>query len=317
MSLRLSSRISKSEAPWSGAIRQHPILEAVTLAPRVRRLVVHAPLVAARHRPGNFVIIRLNDESERIPLTVAEADPERGTITLIIQAVGATTEQLCRLETGDTIRDVAGPLGTPTHLSNFGHVVLVGGGVGTAVLLPMAHALKQLGNRISLIVGGRSKEYVLLEKELCAASDAFYPCTDDGSYGYHGFVTSRLTALLRDGVKIDHVITAGPLPMMKAISEITRQEGIKTIASLVTIMVDGTGMCGGCRVSIGGEQRFACVDGPEFDAHKVDFAELVERLKAYRLHEKIALFKSRKADHECRVGLRQRAMNGAETAEEV
>ncbi len=265
------------------------IHEAKWLAPAVRRLVVEAPRVAARHKPGHFVIVRVTDRGERIPLTVANSNAEKGTITLVVQVVGVTTERLCALEAGEHVMDVVGPLGKPTEIEKFGHVVLVGGGVGTAVIYPQAGALKKLGNKVSAIIGGRSKPYVIMEEELAAVCDEVYPCTDDGSYGYNGFVTGKLQELIDDpNDPIGAVIAAGPVPMMKAVANVTRGPQIKTIVSLNPIMVDGTGMCGGCRVSIDGQMQFACVDGPEFDAHQVDFNELTDRLSAYRQFEREA-----------------------------
>jgi ferredoxin--NADP+ reductase len=275
------------------------VLDARWLAPTVRRLVVRAPQIAARHRAGHFVIVRARPEGERVPLTVADSDPREGTITLIVQAVGLTTKLLCSIEPGETIRDVVGPLGRPTELSNFGHVVLVGGGVGTAVIHPQARALKEIGNRVTAVVGGRSKPYVILEEELRRVCDAVCPCTDDGSYGFHGLVTGKLSELIENEEQPVHaVITAGPVPMMKAVAETTRPRGIHTIASLNPIMVDGTGMCGGCRVMAGGRMKFACVDGPEFDAHEVDFDELRDRLGTYRRQEQAA---TERHEHVCRL----------------
>jgi len=280
----------------------YPVRSATWLAPLVRRLVVAAPRVAARHRPGHFVIVRGTADGERIPLTIADSDPSAGTLTLVIQMAGATTERLCALVAGDALSDVVGPLGRPTELERFGHVVLVGGGVGTAVIHPQAAALKALGNRVTAVIGGRSRPYVILEQELGAVCDAVLPCTDDGSHGFHGFVTQRLAQLLEEPPPVDAVITAGPVPMMRAVAEVTRPRGVRTIASLNPLMVDGTGMCGGCRVTVGGEQRFACVDGPEFDAHAVSFDELQDRLGAYRAQELRArerLLADR--DHQCRL----------------
>jgi len=282
------------------------IREARWLAPNIRRVVLQAPRVALRHRPGNFVIVRVVEEGERIPLTVADADPDAGAITLVVQVVGATTDQLARLEPGQHVMDVVGPLGKATEIERFGHVVLVGGGCGTAVIYPQAKAFRAAGNEVSAVIGGRSKEHVILEDDLRAVCDAVHPCTDDGSYGYHGFVTQKLLELIEDGaVPVDAVITAGPVPMMKAVAELTRPKKIRTIASLNPIMVDGTGMCGGCRVMIGGEMMFACVDGPEFDAHQVDFEELSDRLTAYREQEKVAWdrLNQEHKDHECKLGL--------------
>jgi len=280
-----------------------PIREAQWLAPSVRWLVVEAPRVAARHQAGHFVIIRVVENGERIPLTVADADAQAGTITLVVQVVGATTERLCNLEAGQAILDVAGPMGKPTEIEKLGHVVLVGGGVGTAVIHPQAGALKAVGNKVSAVIGGRSKPYVIMEEQLSAICDAVYPCTDDGSYGFHGFVTAKLQELINDPSDPVHaVLTAGPVPMMKAVADVTREKKILTIASLNPIMVDGTGMCGGCRVMIDEKMMFACVDGPEFDAHQVDFDELSDRLTAYREQEKIVWDRLRQGPqtHQCR-----------------
>jgi ferredoxin--NADP+ reductase len=265
------------------------IQESKWLAPGVRHLVVAAPRVAARHEPGHFVIVRVIEGGERIPLTIADSDQGSGTITLVVQVVGATTERLCALEAGQHIQDIVGPLGKPTEIGPFGHVVLVGGGVGTAVIHPQAGGLKAKGNKVSAVIGGRGKAYVIMEKELKAVCDAVHPCTDDGSYGYNGFVTGKLQELIDDEDNpVDAVIAAGPVPMMKAVAKVTQQKQIHTIVSLNPIMVDGTGMCGGCRVSVDGKMQFACVDGPEFDGHKVDFDELTDRLTAYKRQEQAA-----------------------------
>jgi NAD(P)H-flavin reductase len=279
------------------------IREAKWLAPQVRWFVVEAPRVAARHQPGHFVILRVRDEGERIPLTIADSNAKAGTITLVVQVIGATTERLCSLQTGDAIQDVVGPLGKPTHIEKFGHVVLVGGGVGTAVIYPQAGALKQAGNQISAVIGGRSKPYVIMERELGEICDHVHPCTDDGSYGYRGFVTGKLQELIDDAAHPVHaVLTAGPVPMMKNVAKVTKDKKILTIASLNPIMVDGTGMCGGCRVTVGGKQQFACVDGPEFDAHQVDFSILTDRLAAYREQEKCAWDRLHQdAAHKCKL----------------
>jgi ferredoxin--NADP+ reductase len=263
------------------------IVEKNFLSPNVCRLVIDAPRVARAYRPGQFAILRIDEKGERIPLTIAEAKPEKGQIIFIIQTIGYTTKKLCSLNIGETVRDVAGPLGRPTELEKFGHVVLVGGGVGTAVIYPQAKALKDLGNRVTAIMGGRTKELVILEDELRQVCDEVIPCTDDGSYGKKGFVTTALKEVIdKADPKVDAVMTAGPVMMMKAISDLTRPYNIKTIVSLNPIMVDGTGMCGGCRVTVGGEVKFACVDGPEFDGHQVDFKELVDRLSTYKEQEK-------------------------------
>jgi ferredoxin--NADP+ reductase len=275
---------------------EYTVRAARWLAPTVRNLIVEAPRVARRHQPGHFVIVRVVEDGERIPLTVAEADPHAGTITLVVQMVGATTKLLCSLEAGQSVLDVVGPLGRPTEIEKFGHVALVGGGVGTAVIHPQAGALKRMGNRVSAVIGGRSRPYVILEQELRRVCDAVYPCTDDGSYGERGFVTGKLGQLIESADDPVHaVITAGPVPMMKAVAELTRLWNIHTIASLNPIMVDGTGMCGGCRVMVDGTMQFACVDGPEFDAHMVDFEDLSMRLTTYRTQEQEAL------GHECKL----------------
>ncbi|HNQ22123.1 MAG TPA: sulfide/dihydroorotate dehydrogenase-like FAD/NAD-binding protein [Phycisphaerae bacterium] len=282
------------------------ILNARWLAPQVRWIEVEAPRVARHHKPGHFVIVRVRDGGERVPLTVASSDSKTGVITLVVQVVGATTEVLCSLETGQHIMDVVGPLGKPTEIEEFGHAVLVGGGVGTAVIYPQAGALKAVGNRVSAVIGGRTKEYVIFEKELGEYCDVVYPCTDDGSYGYHGFVTGKLKELLdKPQEKVGAVLMAGPVPMMRAVAEVTRPYGVKTIASLNPIMVDGTGMCGGCRVKVDGKMKFACVDGPEFDAHQVDFRELADRLTSYRVEEKIAWDRLH-GEHECKLAEAER-----------
>ncbi len=265
----------------------YQVVESVWLAPNVRKLKVSAPHVTRNCGPGQFVIVRATPDGERIPLTIGDADRESGTITLFIQAIGKSTTDLCALESGGSICDVAGPMGRKTDINHVGHAVIVGGGVGTAVIYPQAKALKEKGNYVSAIIGGRSKPYVILEEELKKVCDAVYPCTDDGSYGFKGFVTQRLQQLIEESTenKVAEVITAGPVPMMRAVAEVTRPYGIHTVASLNPIMVDGTGMCGGCRVQVGSTMKFACVDGPEFDAHQVDFKELSDRLSAYRDHE--------------------------------
>ena len=266
----------------------HAIVAAETLAPAIRRFRIHAPHVVRHCGPGQFVTVRTHPGAERIPLTVAWSDASSGDITLVVQAVGASTRVLCDLQAGDVIENVAGPMGAPTEVSNFGHAVLVGGGVGTAVIYPQAKALRDAGNRVTAIIGGRSRDYVIFEQELSAFCETVLPCTDDGSYGFHGLVTARLKQLL-DIDPVQYVICAGPVPMMRAVAETTRPYGVHTVASLNPIMVDGTGMCGGCRVQVGGQMRFACVEGPEFDAHQVDFQELATRLTAYKTFERSAL----------------------------
>jgi ferredoxin--NADP+ reductase len=256
------------------------ITETRPLGPGVRLVRVAAPKISRRQQPGQFVMLRVTTDGERIPLTIADADPEAGTITLVVQAVGKTTTLLSALDVGDEIVDLAGPLGTPSEVADFGTVVVVGGGVGTAVTYPTAAALSRAGNRVIAVIGGRSRANLLFEAELGAFCDAVHPCTDDGSYGHHGFVTDVLRELLATQ-DIDRVLAAGPIPMMAAVAETTRPHDVPTIASLNPIMVDGTGMCGGCRVSVGGTNRFACLDGPDFDAHLVDFELLAQRNQAY------------------------------------
>jgi ferredoxin--NADP+ reductase len=270
---------------WNTAV--HTIREKTRLSPNVTRLVLDAPRIAQVRRPGQFVIVRLAEEAERIPLTITDTDVDRGTITLIIQAVGKSTQDLVALEVGDEITDVAGPLGVPTDLLDSGHAVCVGGGVGTAVIWPIAQALAAAGVRVTSIVGGRSREWVILAEELSTTGEVIV-CTDDGSQGRPGFVTEALADVCRDQ-QVDRVYAVGPVPMMRACAEVTREHSIETIVSLNSIMLDGTGMCGGCRVSVDGRTRYVCVDGPEFDGHQVDFAEMADRLTTYRDFERAAL----------------------------
>jgi len=258
------------------------ILHAEFLAPGIKRFEIEAPRIAHKYKPGQFIILRLYEQGERIPLTIEQADPEKGTIRLVVQSIGKTTNLLNSLNAGDTILNVVGPLGKPSEIENFGNVVIMGGGVGTAMAYPTAVALKRAGNRVISIVGARNKELVILERELRAVSDAVMITTDDGSYADKGFVTDKLRQLIENGTRIDLVLAVGPIPMMRAVAEMTRKERIRTIVSLNPIMIDGTGMCGGCRVLIDGKSEFACVDGPEFDAHRVDFSILVQRNSTYR-----------------------------------
>jgi ferredoxin--NADP+ reductase len=267
----------------------YPIVESRLLAPDIKLFRVVAPRIARKQLAGQFVIVRLHDRGERIPLTIAGSSPDEGTVTLIVQGVGKTTKLMNRLEAGDAILDVVGPLGHASKVKRYGTVVVMGGGVGTAIAYPVAKAMKEAGNTVVSIVGARSKEYVILETEVRATSDETFITTDDGSYGDRGFVTARLQALLDAGRTIDLLLAIGPVPMMAAVAEMTRRPGIKTIVSLNSIMVDGTGMCGGCRVITSGTPKFACVDGPEFDAHEVDFQVLARRNNAYRDAERQAL----------------------------
>ena len=258
------------------------IIHANFIAPGVKRFVVEAPRIARKHQPGQFVILRLSRSGERIPLTIERVDREQGTINMVVQSVGKTTNLLNLLGTGDSILDVVGPLGKPSEIRKFGTVVVMGGGVGTAMAYPTTAALKAAGNHIISIVGARSKNLMILEDEMRAVSDVLMITTDDGTYADKGFVTDKLRSLIQNGVRIDLVLAVGPIPMMRAVAEMTRPERIPTVVSLNPIMIDGTGMCGGCRVLVEGKSEFACVDGPEFDAHRVDFAVLVQRNSMYR-----------------------------------
>lgn len=246
---------------------------------------IEAPLIAKKAKPGQFVILKANEDGERIPLTMADTDPEKGTLTIIYMVVGKSTAIFRDLAVGDDFQDVIGPLGKATHVEKVGKVICVGGGTGVAVLHPITRALKEVGNDVTCIIGARNKDLLILEKEMGAASHDLRVCTDDGSYGHHGFVTDVMKEVLEGGdVKL--VVAIGPVPMMKAVSNITKEYNVATMVSLNPIMVDGTGMCGGCRVTVGGETKFACVDGPEFDGHKVDYDELMLRLQAYLEDEK-------------------------------
>ena len=246
---------------------------------------IEAPLIARKAKPGQFVILKANEDGERIPLTMADTDPDKGTLTIIYMVVGKSTALFKTLKVGDTFQDVIGPLGKPTHLEKLGKVVCVGGGTGVAVLHPITRALKQIGNDVTCIIGARTKELLILESQMEAASHDLRVCTDDGSYGHHGFVTDVLKETLEEG-NVKLVVGIGPVPMMRAVANLTRPYEVKTLVSLNPIMIDGTGMCGGCRVSVGGETKFACVDGPEFDGHLVNFDELMLRLQAYCEDEK-------------------------------
>jgi ferredoxin--NADP+ reductase len=246
---------------------------------------IEAPLIANKAKPGQFVILKADETGERIPLTMADTDAEKGTITVIYMVVGKSTARFRDLKVGDAYQDVIGPLGKATHLEKVGKVICVGGGTGVAVLHPITRALKEQDNHVIAIIGARNKDLLILEDEMKAASNDLRVCTDDGSYGHHGFVTEVMKEILEEGdVKL--VVGIGPVPMMKVVCNITKEYNVKTIVSLNPIMIDGTGMCGGCRVSVGGKTRFACVDGPEFDGHQVNFDELMMRLQAYLEDEK-------------------------------
>lgn len=267
------------------------IVDIEKLAPYVKRIEVKAPLVAKFARAGQFVIIRIQDKGERIPLTIFKKDEKKGTIQLVFQEVGKSTFELGDCKKGDKIMDVVGPLGKPTHVEKYGTAVVVGGGVGTPIAYAVAAAMKEAGNNVIGIAGFRNKEMVILEDDLKDVCDELLITTDDGSYVRKGFTTDVLKELLDSGKKIDYVFAVGPPVMMKLIADLTRKAGIKTVVSLNPIMVDGTGMCGACRVCVGGEIKFACVDGPDFDAHEVDFDELLRRLTEYKEEEKQALEK--------------------------
>jgi len=284
----------------------HKIFSATFIAPNIKRFTIHAPKIALKRKAGQFVIIRLNDNGERIPLTIVDSDSEKGTIDIIVQGIGKTTKELNTLQSGDYISDVVGPLGKPSHIENFsrrdgfpGTAVSIGGGVGTAIAYPTAVALKQAGNYTISIIGGRTKEFVILEDEMKKVCDEVFITTDDGSYGKHGFVTDQLKELIENR-KVDFVLAIGPIPMMKAVADVTREKGIQTVVSLNPIMVDGTGMCGGCRALVDNKTVFVCVDGPEFDAQKVDFKTLMRRNQTYLSEEKESF-----EQHECKLNILQ------------
>jgi NAD(P)H-flavin reductase len=262
------------------------ILEKEFISPQVFRMTVEAPDIARKRMAGQFIILRTSDAGERIPLTIADADAEKGTIELIVQVVGKSTKELSKFEAGDELRDFVGPLGKPTHIELFGTVVIVGGGVGIAPAHPITQAMKAAGNNVISILGGRSKDLVIMEKKMAACSDRVLIMTDDGSYGEKGLVTDALQKLIDEELKIDLVVAVGPPIMMKFVSLLTRKYDIPTLVSLNTIMVDGTGMCGACRVTVGDSTKFVCVDGPEFDGHKVDFDEMMKRQRMYEVQEK-------------------------------
>ena len=264
------------------------ILEARPLARGIKLFVIRAPRIARKQRPGQFVIVRVDDTGERIPLTIADADLKAGTITIVVQAIGKTTMLLGMLETGDSILDVVGPLGKPSEIERFGTAVVVSGSVGTAMAYPTARELKRAGNKVISIVGARSKDMLVLEGQVRAVSDETYVLTDDGTCGQKGLVTEKLKELV-DAGGVDYVLAVGPVPMMRAVANLTTPKKIKTIVSLNPIMVDGTGMCGGCRVLIDSASQFACVDGPEFDASKVNFEILIQRNTMYREQERASI----------------------------
>ena len=275
------------------------IVDKQTIGPNLTKYEIEAPRIAKARKCGQFVMVRATDTSERIPLTVADTNPEKGTIALIVQTVGKSTSLMTTIEKGQYFQDVAGPMGMPSHIEKFGTVVVIGGGLGTAVVYPQAVALRQLGNKIISIIGARTKDLVIMEDILGAQSDKLIVTTDDGSAGMKGLVTNALQQLIDDPeIEIGAVYCAGPVIMMKFVAETTRPHKIPTIVSLNPIMVDGTGMCGGCRVTVGNKTKFACVDGPEFDGHLVDYDELIDRLSTYKKQEKDSLDNFQ--NHQCK-----------------
>lgn len=275
----------------------YKIVEKRVLNREVKLMRVEAPLIAAKAKPGQFIILRVDDKAERIPLTVADTDRERGLVTIIFQEVGLSTIKLGELNEGDSILDFAGPLGKASELDGFKKVCVIGGGLGCAIAWPQAKYLFENGANVDVIAGFRTRDLVIIEDEMRRCSNRLFMMTDDGTYGEKGFVTNKLNELLSGGEKYDAIIAIGPLVMMKAVADATRPYGIKTIVSMNTIMVDGTGMCGGCRVTVGGESKFACVDGPDFDGHLVDFDEAIRRSVMYRDSEKKDV-----ENHNCRLG---------------
>jgi len=273
------------------------IVRKEVLNPQVKLLEVSAPLVARKAKPGQFVILRVYEGGERIPLTIADYDRNKGTVTIIFQEVGKTTKLLGTLNEGDNVLDFVGPLGVASHLEGIQKAVVIGGGLGTAIAYPQAKELHHMGAKVDAVIGFRNKDLIILEEELKVVSDRLFVTTDDGSNGNKGFVTDVLEKLINEGNQYDVAIAIGPLVMMKAVSELTKKYGIKTIVSMNPVMIDGTGMCGGCRVTVGGEIKFACVDGPDFDGHLVDFDEAIRRQSMYKEHEKIAC-----QEYECKLG---------------
>lgn len=257
------------------------IIEKTDLSENVVKMILDAPVIARKRKAGQFIVLKIDEKGERIPLTIVDSDAGAGTITIIFQVVGKTTAVMARMKAGDDIQDLQGPLGNPTEIEYYGRVVCVGGGVGVGVVYPLAVALKRAGNEVISIIGSRTKDLLILEKEMGAISDKVIVTTDDGSYGVKGFVSQVLQNMIDRKEKIDHVFAIGPVPMMRVVSEVTRPHGIRTTVSLNSIMVDATGMCGACRVVVAGKTKFACVDGPEFDGHEVDYELLANRLRMY------------------------------------
>ncbi len=276
------------------------ILDKKELCEKVYQFGIEAPHLVKKAKAGQFVILIEDEAGERVPMSIGGLDKEKGLLTIVIQEVGKTSASMNRMKVGDSFSDVVGPLGLPTHIEKFGNCVCIGGGVGIPPIYPIAQALKAAGNNVTTIIGARTKDLLIFEKELSEASDRLLISTDDGSYGTHGFVTTVLQKLLDDGEIVDFVMAVGPVPMMKAVVNTTRKPKIKTYVSLNPIMVDGTGMCGACRVTVGGKTQFACVDGPDFDGHEVDFEEMTKRLKMYVKYEKQAYDKFLESD-KCRL----------------
>ncbi|HEX3029602.1 MAG TPA: sulfide/dihydroorotate dehydrogenase-like FAD/NAD-binding protein [Clostridia bacterium] len=275
----------------------YKIVTKKVLNPSVKLLEVEAPYIAKKAEPGQFIMLRTDEDGERIPLTIADYDRDKGTVTIIFQEVGKTTKVLGAMNVGDSLLDFAGPLGTASHFDGLKKVAVIGGGLGTAIAYPQAKKLHSLGVEVHSVVGFRNTDFIILEEEMNAVSDKLVVATDDGSNGNKGFVDAMLKKLIDEGNKYDMVIAIGPLIMMKVISNLTRQYGIKTVVSMNPIMVDGTGMCGGCRVTVGGKVKFACVDGPDFDGHEVDFDEAMRRQLMYKTEEKESTER-----HQCRLG---------------
>ena len=269
----------------------YKIEEKEELASDVKLMRIKAPLIAKKAQPGQFIILRIDETGERIPLTMVDTDKEKGLVTIIYQEVGKTTKQLGTLQVNDELLDFVGPLGRPTEIDHPGTVVCIGGGIGVAPIYPIAKGFKREGNRLISIIGARNKELLILEKEMKEISDRLEVTTDDGSYGHHDLVTGPLQKMIDEGLPIGLVMAIGPVPMMQAVANLTRSYGIKTLVSLNPIMIDGTGMCGGCRVTVGGKTKFACVDGPEFDGHQVDFQELRKRQGTFRKPESVSMEK--------------------------
>ena len=282
-------------------MKKYQIAKKKALTPEITQISVYAPLVAKKAKAGQFIILRVDENGERIPLTISSAGDDL--VTVIFQKIGATTLALDELNEGDCLHDFVGPLGVATEVENLGRVAVLGGGLGCAIALPVARALHEAGNQVDLIGGFKTKDIVILEEEMKGACTDLHICTDDGTYGYHGFVTGKLEELINSGVKFDHAFAIGPLMMMKFACKLTEKYGIPTTVSMNPVMIDGTGMCGGCRLTVDGEVKFACVDGPDFDGHKVDFDEVIARNATYRDFEAKA-----KEKHNCRLG--GGAMNG-------